>query len=109
MALTVKIDHRDIEVRGVPYHHKRVGRFLDQKCRIEVVVEQTARQQADTLVHEVMHAIWATRSMPPVIEEEECVTRMASGWTTVIRDNPELCRVLEQALRNGIPIFKEGE
>ena len=106
--MLIKVDHRDITVRSRRHKH-RVGVFKDRECLIEISPAQTTQQQADTLIHEVFHAIWATRALPPMVEEEECVTRLASGWTTVIRDNPELLPMLWLALSHNLPILKEGE
>ena len=106
--MIIKLDHRDITVRARKHKH-RVGVFKDRECLIEVSPAQAPQQQADTLIHEVFHAIWATRALPPVVEEEECVARLASGWTTVIRDNPDLVLRLMQALEEGTPLFTKGE
>jgi hypothetical protein len=103
--MIIKVDHRDITVRSRPHKHN-AGSFKHRKCLIDITPDQSAQQQADTLIHEIFHAIWATRALPDPITEEECVHRLASGWATVMRDNPELCMVLEQALRSGKPIFE---
>ena len=105
--MIVKVDHRDIVVVGVPVNRKHSGRYISAACMIEVVIQQSSRQQADTLIHELFHAIWDTRGCPSAMKEEEAVTRLSSGWTTIIRDNPHLCIALEQALRSGKPIFEE--
>ena len=104
--MKIKVDHRTIAVRGRP-HKRRDGVFKDRQCLIEVSPEISPAQQADTLIHEIFHAIWATRGLPDQITEEECVTRLASGWATVMRDNPDLGVVLECALRSGLPIFEK--
>jgi hypothetical protein len=106
-GMKIKVDHRDIAVVGIPTHAKHVGRFLDAKCLIEVGRGQSPAQQADTLIHELFHAIWATRGLPDTIKEEECVMRLASGWATIMRDNIGLSEALTHALRNGVPIFTE--
>ena len=106
--MLIKVDHRNITVRSRRHKH-RVGVFKDRECLIEISPEQTTQQQADTLIHEVFHAIWATRALPPMVEEEECVTRLASGWTTVLRDNPDLVLRLMQALEEGTPLFTKGD
>ena len=102
----IKVDHRTIDVRGRP-HKRRDGVFKDRQCLIEVSPEISPAQQADTLIHEIFHAIWATRGLPDQITEEECVTRLASGWATVMCDNPHLMNSLGEALGGGIPIFEK--
>ena len=107
--MIIKLDHRDIRVIGIPEHPKHVGVFKDQECLIEIVDNQSSQQQAETLIHELLHAIWATRGLPNRITEEACVTRLASGVATVIRDNPGLLHRLELALKGELPLFKKGE
>lgn len=104
--LTVKVDHRDIQVYGKTAL-KFAGQYLGRDCKINIWTTQSPQQQADTLIHELFHAIWATRHLPNEIKEEEAVHRMASGWATVMRDNPDLVWALMQALRSGKPIFEE--
>lgn len=104
--MRIKLDHRDIEVRGVLALKGIVGVFKDRECLIEIAVEQSPQQQADTLIHELLHAIWATRNFPDRMGEEAVCTRLASALATVIRDNPALCAVLERALCSGQPIFE---
>ena len=105
--LTVKVDHRDIRVVGIMQVQKHLGQYKDRENLIEVGATQTPPDQADTLIHELMHCIWATRSFPKEMKEEEAVTRLASAWSTIMRDNPELVWALMQALRSGKPIFEE--
>jgi len=105
--MIVKVDHRDIVVVGAPVNRKHSGRYISAACMIEVVIQQSSRQQADTLIHELFHAIWDTRGCPKEMQEEECVGRLASGWATIMRDNPELTIALTQALTHGIPIFEK--
>lgn len=107
--MLVKVDHRDIRVIGIPEHPKHAGVFKDRECLIEIVNEQSSQQQADTLIHEILHAIWATRGLPDKVCEEECVTRLASGLATVIRDNAALWHSIGLALKGELPLFQKGE
>lgn len=107
--MIVKLDHRDIRIVGIPEHPKHAGVFKDRECLIEIVDAQSSQQQAETLIHELLHAIWATRGLPNRMTEEACVSRLASGLATVIRDNPELWWRLDNALRRNIPILEKGE
>lgn len=102
--MKLKVDHRTIAIVGIEHNDKHCGMFLDHQGEIHIDVTSSPEQQADTLIHEVLHAIWASRSMPDRIGEEEAVTRLASGLATVLRDNPDLPLWLEQALQEGVPI-----
>ncbi len=44
---------------------------------------------ADTVLHEVLHAVWHNYLDEPQAEEEKAVTMLAHGLIQVIRDNPK--------------------
>lgn len=100
----VKIDHRTIRVEAMPANDKACGYYLDGPGVIQIDHTIPPDQQADTLIHEILHAIWASRSLPARVSEETAVTRLASALATVLRDNPDLPMWLEQALIEGVPI-----
>lgn len=45
---------------------------------------------ADTLVHEVLHAVWFYMGLDDKHDEEAVVNRLATGLSTVMYDNPDL-------------------
>ena len=47
----------------------------------------------DTLTHEIFHAIWEFMNLPSKAKEEPVVHCLATGWTMVLHDNPDLKRV----------------
>jgi hypothetical protein len=51
-----------------------------------------------TIIHEVLHGIWAYRQLPPRPREERVVTEFAWGLMAVFRDNPGLLNHLESLL-----------
>lgn len=53
---------------------------------------------ADTLLHEILHAIWWAYGIEDRDEEERTVATMATAWTQVYRDNPWLLKWLAKAL-----------
>lgn len=55
-------------------------------------------QQAATLLHELMHAVWADRTMPAKADEEAAVDGLSRGLATAFVDNPELLDWLGDAL-----------
>lgn len=54
---------------------------------------------ADTLIHEVLHAIWHEYGMQDDDKEERTVHMMATGLTQLFRDNPALIRYLLRQTR----------
>lgn len=53
---------------------------------------------ADTLLHEIGHAIWAVWKLEDADKEERVVSTMATAWTQVYRDNPWLLDWIKEAI-----------
>lgn len=45
---------------------------------------------ADTLLHEILHAVWFYMGLDDKHDEEAVVNRLATGFTTVLYDNPDI-------------------
>lgn len=54
---------------------------------------------ADTLIHEICHAIWHEYNLQDTDAEERIVHSMGNGWTQVMHDNPELIKYLTKLTR----------
>ena len=62
----------------------------NQKLTITILDDQQPSEELDTLIHELLHAVWYQMSMgehPP--EEEVIVRKAAGGLTQVILDNKQ--------------------
>ena len=100
--MEIKVDHRSIRVEGIlQADHDHRGMFNEPEGTIEVATDQPPAEQAETLIHELLHAIWSSRHMKARLTEESAVTQLASGLATVLRDNPLLPQLLLGALVNG--------
>lgn len=55
-------------------------------------------QSANTIVHEVLHAIWDGQALGKNPDEERIVTALANGLTQVMRDNPQLIDAIQSLL-----------
>jgi hypothetical protein len=53
-------------------------------------------ESADTLLHEVLHCLWRAFDLGLEDEEEHIVSVLATGLTTVMRDNPQLFPALQK-------------
>lgn len=83
-----------------PLGSDNLGTCDNHKCIIAVREAQHPVEEADTLIHEVMHAVWYCMSISEGgAGEEAVVRRMASGFTSVLMDNPDLLKYL-QAVQN---------
>lgn len=76
----------------------KYGECSTQEFRISVQAEVHALSSLfDTVIHELSHAIYWAQDIADDDKEERSVTRYATGWTQVFRDNPELVRWLYDA------------
>jgi hypothetical protein len=98
----VKVAAFDIEI--IPYrgHSARVGEVfgefscVEQSISIDTSVSEM--QILDTLIHEVMHAIYWIYSLDDSDEEERIVSVMATAWTQIYRDNPEILNFISKTI-----------
>jgi hypothetical protein len=68
---------------------KYFGMFHGAVEEISIVLSQPSKTRAaDTLMHELLHAIWYVSG--PNGEEEEMVSCLATALVGVFKDNPEL-------------------
>jgi len=103
----------------IPFKTIRVGPFdvaieklraeerdecLGQFSRIAMSIEMrdqyiNPQQEAETLLHEILHVIWYVMGIQGKKEyEEKTVNQMSVGLASVIRDNPELMQWLRKKL-----------
>ena len=54
---------------------------------------------ATTLFHELLHALWDSRSMPKRIDEERAVLNFEEGILQLLRDNPKLFPWLRKSVK----------
>lgn len=104
--MNLKIGHRTYLVRRQE-PKDRMGTaygFCDKtKGVLGIDGETVAEEQSNTLIHETLHAIWATQELKNDEVEELVVTHLANGLTQVIRDNPVWVEVVKAGLE-GVPI-----
>lgn len=81
--------------REATFKSAAAGLCDNQKMAITIMDEQHPVEELDTVIHELLHAIWHHMSMgehPP--EEEVLVRKTAGGLTQVFLDNPILIRYI---------------
>lgn len=70
-----------------------LGVCRNQQCIIAIREGQHPVEEADTLLHEIFHAIWYVMSISDGgAAEEQVVRRLASGMLQVILDNPHVLK-----------------
>ena len=66
---------------------------------IYVCTEDDPLVVVDTLIHELLHAIWHEYGLDEKEDEERAVLMLATGLTQVLADNPHLCRWINKQTR----------
>jgi len=92
----IKVGPYDISVRVISSELaarlKEDGDFDGET--IHIADGQRGPQLADTILHELLHAIYATFGLKDEDEEERIVSALATGLVGVLRDNPNFARWL---------------
>lgn len=85
-----------------------IGNCSCDKNIIKIRKDMTSHKQANTLLHELLHAVFFEMGMWPVgkdpldkfeISEETMVNTFSNGLATVIRDNPALMAAIQKGLK----------
>jgi hypothetical protein len=67
------------------------GQMVASELEIDIVIHPKPIVVLDTLIHEIFHAIWYVSHLQEKDDDEErIVCTMATAWTAVLRDNPDL-------------------
>lgn len=101
---TIRVGPFDMRIVLVPVDQatseSRWGAFHSIPQVIELMTTYpTLFKAADTLVHEINHAIFWAYGIDEKDEEERTVATFATGWVQVYRDNPWLLDWLKRALK----------
>ena len=71
--------------------------FTRQIIYVDDVLSPEAK--ACTLLHEILHAVWALHALSDDDKEERIVTALGNGLSQVFRDNPELVTFIKKGLK----------
>ena len=68
------------------------------RCEIRIAIGMDPQQRRDTLLHEVMHAIFSetalTMDFKEDDDEEKIVRRLSTGLLQVLRENPDFTTLI---------------
>jgi len=78
---------------------KSLGLFSQEKMTIWLHPKFESEQiEAETVIHEMMHAIYSVFGVHEKDRQERVVSQMSIGMASVIRDNPKLIEWLRKKL-----------
>jgi len=96
---SVKVGPTDFSIEYVPLNDEIFGDFSYINSRIRIEENLKGSALVDTVLHEILHAIWKLGQLKDKREDEErAVAIMATYLTQVLRDNPNMLTWLKKNL-----------
>lgn len=95
MTGTIKISGIDYSVDGFDTDVDRnlMGRLSYDTAQIYIRNDLPIDKKMETLLHEVMHAVYMNAGLQPGDEEEKVVTALSSGLYQFLKDNKDVYRI----------------
>jgi hypothetical protein len=90
--IRVHFSKRPLKVNGRRAH----GCYIPKRREIWISPNLSPAVRTETLVHEIMHALWHAIGLGPRVAEEKCVTRLTLAILTLLSENPNLLRTLAE-------------
>jgi len=102
---SIKIGYRDYKLeqwkQTVASANEAQGQFFSKEGVIGYTEEEQGVSHANTLMHEILHAIVYQWNIDIGDKEETIVNGLANGLTTVFVDNPKLVDYLKAKIKEG--------
>ncbi len=102
---TLRVGHQDYIVREENELLRELGmlgRCDKDRGLILYSSDFPPEQVVDSLLHEMLHAIWYCYLFEVEVEEEQAVTMLAHGLTQVMRDNPFFFEELQELVKDEV-------
>ena len=102
----IKIGYRDYKLeewkQTVASANEAQGQFFSKEGVIGYTADEKGVSHANTLIHEILHAIVYQWNMElDEKAEEHIVNGITNGLTTVLVDNPKLIDYLKEKIKEG--------
>jgi hypothetical protein len=109
--IVIKIGAVDYDVFLVDDMDEDYGYCVPHMQKIVLSKNQSYQSVTDTLLHEVLHAIWHESGLFDIKKpSEEQIVRTISTWLCVVfRDNPKLLEIIQDSKPHWPHIPFEGE
>ena len=98
---TIRVGPFDVKLKQLEAEErdKCLGMFSEsQQAILMRETYPSAHQEAETFLHELMHAVYAIYGVRAKDPEERIISQMSVGMASVIRDNPDLIDWLKEKL-----------
>lgn len=100
---SIRVGAHDIHVSEMSQQEsqgaRHFGLFAPTASKIKVATHTAPIHVLDTMLHEVIHAIWWDRIFSNDATEENAVSAISAGMTQVLRDNPKLRKWIEDMIK----------
>ena len=93
----VRVLGRNIPINFDHDNPDELGQFDYADQEINIADGQKPVEESDTVLHEILHAIWYNMDIGHNKVEEHVVRKLATGLTQVFQDNPALVQYLVDA------------
>ena len=101
----IKVGYRDYKLeewkQTVATANEAQGQFFSKEGIIGYTVDEKGVSHANTLLHEILHAIVYQWNIELGDKEEPVVNGLTNGLTTVLVDNPKLVDYLKEKIKEG--------
>lgn len=109
MKIKLHPDYAPIKVRAMTEEEQEEfpkwgGFYMHSALEIAILPAQEPKAQAELLIHEIIHAVWAHAKLPPRLAEETVATKLGWGLGAVLMLNPQVMSALAGALYHDVPI-----
>lgn len=103
LPASVRVGAYDFAIVAAPTHDlgNALGDFVLGARRIRLQDDLAGALLADTLLHEITHAIWNVGGLSGEAAEEQVAQVMGAYWAQVYRDNPKLIAWLADQAQKG--------
>lgn len=98
---TIRVGPFDITIKQLAGEERDRCMGMYSDTQMALLMRETyhsEKQEAETLIHELLHAIYSVFGVKPKDPEERVISQMSIGMASVIRDNPKVIEWLKEKL-----------
>ena len=96
-AKVIGVEGRDADKRAI------FGEFFNKQHELDYDISMNDSEKVSTLIHEILHAIVHVFGIKfrDNEHEEDIVTSLSGGITTVLKDNPKFIEWIQKTFHDG--------